>query len=166
MLKAYDQAYEDIRLTELRRDIALLEARRADLISRADSGESGHVWKEVKALWSEYRRAQRAQYEDPTFYEEIARKLDALIQRGTTDQAVWGEIEKITNELRKLRTDETKRLKDMEQMISVEKLFGLIGKVVGVIDQAVVDRRVKTEISMGITGLLEGSAIEGEFKEV
>src|SRR6187399_1656871 len=44
MLDRYHEAAEDHELIALREDVALLDARIADMLQRVDTGESGEIW--------------------------------------------------------------------------------------------------------------------------
>ena len=46
----YQEAQRDPEILVLRDEVALADARLADLLTRVDAGESGALWKEVKGL--------------------------------------------------------------------------------------------------------------------
>jgi hypothetical protein len=49
MREDYDRAIADEELMSLRSEIAVIDVRITDLLMRADSGESGRLWRQLSA---------------------------------------------------------------------------------------------------------------------
>jgi hypothetical protein len=60
MLARYREAERDPELTSLRSELALVDARLMDLLTRVHSGESGVVWLALRTAHRAFKVAQRA----------------------------------------------------------------------------------------------------------
>jgi hypothetical protein len=164
LLESYDEASEDKRLLELRRDLSLVEARINDLLSRADKGESGALWDKVKDTWLRYRRAE-AGGNDRSMQAELL-EMGEWIEKGFQDRATWEEIADLTERRRKLVESERRRLLEMHQMISVERVLALMEKVAGVIDEKIEDSQIKGAIAYSLKELLTLNVTEHDTSRI
>lgn len=146
--KRYEEAKEDEKLLELRDEIAILESRIGDLLSRTDSGESGATWRAAQKTFSELRVA--AQTGDQAKFAELLNDLGRIIGRGVSDYAAWDEVVRTIERRRKLAESERKRLIETNQMISSEQAMGMLGFVVSVIKKHVTDDQTLAAISADI----------------
>lgn len=148
----YAEAQADGALLELRDDIALTDARLADLLGRVDSGESGALWQSLMAARGDllaYRRAG-----DNVRMAEALNLILELIGQGHADYRAWGEVAQVLEQRRRLVVSERKRLIELQQTITVEKAMLLIGAIGGIIKAHVSDRETLTKISADISALV------------
>lgn len=152
MAARYEEARTDPALLELRDDVGLIDGRIADLIARVDTGESGAIWKELqdtrRALIDAKRRG------DATGQMQLVNDLLILVDRGHADYRAWREVGAAIEQRRKLVESERKRLVEMQQMVTTERLMLLLGGVVKVIQEHIHDRGVLDNITQGIHSLL------------
>jgi hypothetical protein len=141
----YRAAVQDPTLMELRRDIALVDARIIDLLQRVDTGESSAVWQEAKATLRRFHRAQARQ--DPEKMREHLHVLQELIERGANDYAAWAEIGAEVERRRKLVESEQKRLVLASEMLSAEQAMHLLTVVVDVIKRHIPDAKTLRAIA-------------------
>lgn len=127
----YEAALKDDRLLEVRDDIALIEMRIGDLVSRMDTGESGEVWSLLKGTYSDLRKA--ASSNDQAKFAEALSDMGRLINRGKQDYATWDEIFKAVGQNRRLRETEQKRLVQLQQVMTAEQAMSMLGFVVSTI---------------------------------
>lgn len=152
MTGRYEESRSDGELLALREDIALTDARLVDLLSRVDTGESGALWRSLMAARMELLACRQA--------SDIKGQMDALnlimelISQGHTDYRAWGEVAAVLDQRRRLVESERKRLVEMQQMISSERMMVLLGAVVGVIQEHVTDRTILSGITTGIQKLI------------
>jgi hypothetical protein len=73
-------------------EIALTDSRLQDLLGRVDSGESGRVWRELKAAWTLFKQAREAG--DPEGMRLHLVTLESLLNRGVADYAAWEAVHK------------------------------------------------------------------------
>lgn len=145
----YEEAQSDPELLELRAEVALLDSRLADLLVRVDTGEAGALWRAARELVESYADQVNAP-EGP----KLLRELRALIKQGAADFAIWGDIQSIIEQRRRLVESERKRMIEMQQMITVEKAMLLFGAVSGIIQRHVTDRQQLAAIASDLRQLV------------
>lgn len=156
MTARYEEAVSDPALLELRGDIALTDARLADLLQRVDSGESGALWSRLMQARLDllaYRRAG-----DTVKIAEALNTLLDLVGQGHADYRAWAEVGAVVEQRRRLVESERKRLVEMQQTLTVEKAMLLIGAIGGIIKAHVQDRHVLSAISNDIQALVSSDA--------
>ena len=152
----YAEAQADAALLELRGDIALTDARLADLLGRVDTGESGALWSRLMQARTDlllYRRAG-----DTVKTAEALNALLDLVGQGHADYRAWAEVGQVVEQRRRLVESERKRLVEMQQTLTVEKAMLLIGAIGGIIKAHVQDRHVLSAISNDIQALVSSDA--------
>lgn len=148
----YDEATTDPALLELRADVALLDARLADILTRVDTGESGALW---TTLQNHRRDVLAAKRVGDSVAQAVA--LNALLEtvgQGHADYRAWQEIGALLEQRRKLVESERKRLIEAQQTLTVEKAMLLIGAISGIIKAHVHDRAILAAIGRDIEGLV------------
>lgn len=156
LLERYQEALTDHRLLELAEEIALIDARLRDVLTRVDTGESGRLWRQLKQTHEEMLEARQA-----GDVAAMAQKLNALgqmIERGLADWAAWEEIERLLEQRRRFVESERRRMVEMQQMITAERAMVLLAFVVDVIRRHVSDRRILAAISADIGKLVASQA--------
>ena len=148
----YLEAQADPNLLNLRSEIALVDARTAELIQQVDTGESGRIWHAVRDTYKELNLA--IQTNDSSWMLKCLTTLDSLISAGTRDYAVWREISANIEQRRKLVESERKRLVEMQQMITSERAMLLIAAVVDIVRENVDDTKVLRAISADVGKLI------------
>ncbi len=152
----YDEATTDPALLELRADVALLDARLADVLSRVDTGESGALW---TTLQNHRRDVLAAKRVGDSVAQAVA--LNALLEtvgQGHADYRAWQEIGALLEQRRKLVESERKRLVEMQQTLTVERAMLLIGAISGVIKAHVHDRTTLAAIGRDIESIISADA--------
>ena len=150
----YAEAEQDGELLALRSDIALIDARLADLLARVDTGESGAIWRRARDAYQTSIRLSQAG--DPAGAAESMRELGRLLTQGQADYAVWDEIGRALDRRRALVESERRRLVEMQQMITTERAMVLLGVVVDTIRKHVTDRTALAAISSDLRQLVAG----------
>lgn len=141
----YETAVNDPQLLELNHEIALIDSRLSDLLSRVDSGETGQLWQGVAKAWQSYRSKQD---------DETAVQLDTLIKKGHDDYQAWNEIQTVVEQRRRLVESERKRLVEAQQYVTAVQAMTMIGNVLAIIKDNVTDRKTLQAISQGINQLV------------
>jgi len=164
MWSTFDAAMEDRHLLILRTDLAQLETRMEDLVQIADTPECGYVWKALETAVNNYQRAVARQ--EHGVIELELNKVFELVEKGNVHHSAHAEIERLTTQRMKLVESERRRMLETHQMISVERVLGLMEKVAIVIDGIVDEREKKNAIAYGLRDLLtQGEIIEAEAVE-
>ena len=152
LLERYQEAERDPELLVLRADIALLDARIADVLGRVDKGESSQLWKSVKDTYKVYRKARTAGDVDAeaAAWEE----LGALIERGHMDYLAWADVLGLLDQRRRFVESERARLKEMQQTMTAEQAMILLAAVADTVRRYVTDRTALAGISSELNRLV------------
>jgi hypothetical protein len=153
----YQASLADKGLLHLREEISLLDARIEDVLGRVDTGESGRAWKELAAAFEKAQEMRGTDFELVTF-----RALGDLIEEGLEDWAVWGEVQSLLQQRRKLVESERKRLVQEQQTITVERAYALVGAMGMLVHEHVKDPAARQAIAHGLDRLLGRGASEGD----
>ncbi len=149
----YQEASTDGELLHLREDIALLDARLADLLGRVDSGESGAIWRMLRKAFDALQIARLSG--NTIGMRDALGEIELLIVKGLADYAAWADVQQVLDQRRRLVESERKRMVEMQQMITSERAMLLMGAVVGIIKEHVHDRSTLTAISNAIGSLID-----------
>jgi hypothetical protein len=162
LLKNYLLALGDPELLAYKRDIALFEARRSELIMRSTTGDSDQWRRDLRKSVKELEKAVGTGDILSTDFSMKTHK--ELVQRGYIDTVIWGEIERLVRTMKQLRAAEIKRRRESELSMTREEVLELMTKVAKAIDVHVQDKRVLEAISYDLMQLLEPvSVVEGEM---
>lgn len=145
----YSEAKDDPRLLELAEDIALLDARVADVLGRVDTGESGAIWQALQKAVADFRKATKKEDKDAAILY-----IFHLIERGNDDYQAWQDVRGLLDQRRRLVESERKRLVESHQMISSERAMVLIAAIVDTVRRHVTDRGALAAISTDIGKIL------------
>lgn len=152
LAERYGEAQTDSDLLALRDEVALTDARLADVLGRVDQGETGELWKEAGKALAELVEVIDA----PGARRSAITRLRDLLTRGVADWAAWDEVGKLLEQRRRLVESERKRLVEMQQTITAERAMLLIGAIAGIIQTHVTDRALLSAISADIGKLVAG----------
>jgi len=148
----YAEAQLDPQLLELRSEIALLDARLADLLLRVDTGESGTIWRELAQARTDLIVARRGG--DAEGQAHAINTMLELIGRGHADYAAWHEVLSAIEQRKRIVESERRRLIEMQQTMTVEKAMLLVGAIAGIIKAHVTDPDQLRAISADIRSLV------------
>lgn len=115
-----ERARSDPKLLSLQDEIALLEAREAELMTQVETGESGAAWQAISAAVAAFRRALGAG--DMAGMTAAFETIEQVAAGGAGAQAIWQEIAAVQDLRRKLSSTEIKTLQALHQMVTVEQL--------------------------------------------
>jgi len=139
LVERYRESLADPELLALRDDIALVDARVADLLMTVSTVESGSAWKRLAALWRDLETAQGKH--DASGMARALTELGSVIRGGLADAAAWVDVMSLIEQRRKLTETEHKRLVAMQQMIGVEEAMTFVAAV-----QASVQRHIRDPV--------------------
>ena len=134
----YRQAQADPDLLALRDEVALLDARLAELLDRLGTGESHRAWSLVARLYGDLQEAIDA--DDLDAVSAATDRLGRLAANKLRDDDTWGQAFALIEQRRKLVESEGKRLQAMSQMLSTEDALALVGQLVAAVRRHVDDR--------------------------
>lgn len=133
----YEASINDPDKLALDNQIAVIDTRLHDLISRTDGGESGQIWRLLKEEWRNYENALRTG--DVDGVTQAAGAVAELITRGHSDSYAWADVTDLIERRRKLVESERKRLVEQHKVISVEAAMVLLTQLVETVQEHVHD---------------------------
>ena len=134
----------DPALLDLRADLALLDARSEELLGRAREQEAVGRWSEAKKAYQRLRVAHTNRKK-----ADVAAALAELgetFERGDADGELWGQLGQLIKLRVLLVRTESKRLKDLHQMVAVEQVWALVAALVQSVRKHVGDRGALSRI--------------------
>jgi hypothetical protein len=131
----YEEARTDAELLSLREDVAVIDARLADLMANLDRGEAGRLWVALGVALADLERARRSN--DARGVAEALTTMGDLIRQGASEAQRWGEIYEAEKLRLALVDGERKRLADMEAMITASQATVFAVAVKTVFERAV-----------------------------
>jgi hypothetical protein len=149
----YEQAEGDAELLNLRGEIALIDARLVDLLSRVDTGESGQLWADLRRAHQEFKVAKRG--EDVARMHTALARVEQLIDSAVQDYQAWAEIGTLIEQRRKLTESKAKRLITLRQMLTAAEAMAIVHRLVDIVSRHVPDRQVLSAIVVEISALAE-----------
>jgi hypothetical protein len=150
MGERYQQALADPELLAMREEVALIDSRLSDVLSRVDTGESGKAWAELQKAWKIYRTGPPGQR------LEAEARISDLIHDGASDYEAWSEVREIVDQRARLVANERQRLVQMQQMLSVEQAMTLMAAVADAVRRHVHDRDALAGISADLARIVAG----------
>lgn len=148
----YEEAEKDPELLNLRGEISLLDARLAELLGKLDSGESGLLWKDLQKQNAELQLAKSTG--DTIGAMQALNEISSLIDRGSREWMIWGEIGGIVEQRRRLVESERKRLVEMNQIITIEQAMTLITSVGAIVRKYVLDDPTRKAIAYELSTIV------------
>ena len=134
------EAEKDPELTSVRSELALVDARISDLLSRLESGESGQRWHDLREAFEAFERHRQAG--DVAKMTQALGTLGRCIERGAREYDTWEQILTAIEQRRKLAETETKRLVLLQQMVTLEQLAVRDQQIVEILMRHIRDRAV------------------------
>jgi hypothetical protein len=166
MAARYAEAQVDTELLALRDEIALLDSRLSDVLSRVDTGESGWLWQTLKDAAGDLKSARWQN--DQAGMADALNNLLRLVDAGHQDYAAWSDVRSLLEQRRRTVESERKRLVEMQQMVTTDRLMLLVGALAGVVRDSILAnvkdkdqaRRALASASTGIERLISvGSSV-------
>lgn len=155
----YQATQQDPDILVLRDEIALADARLADLLTRVDAGESGALWKDLKDLVDQLGKTVEALDLDGA--RDALKGLRDVMLKGYTDATAWQEIQAVLMLREHLVRSERQRLVQMQQMISVEQAMTLIAALTESVRRHVTEPDALRAISTDLVRLTAFAARPG-----
>lgn len=154
MLANYEAAQSDPELLSMTAEVALLDARLSDVLTRVDTGESGRLWKMLRAEYDAYISEGRKGTEESLLKaRQHGENVDQLIRRGLADWSAWAEVTSLVEARRKVVDSEAKRRVQMHQTVSLDQLLILMESIYAVVAEHVDDPKTLASIGAGLDHL-------------
>ena len=153
MLEGVKRNLNDPKRLELNYELAVMRERAADLMRRAESGESGHLWKRLREVFIALKIAQGNGDEGAEV--SATQTLDELITRGTSDYQAWEEIGKQTVMINKIVETELKREQQAYSVAPVDQIKMVIQGLAMAVRECVEDAQIRDAVQRKFNAILE-----------
>lgn len=152
----FEESMNDDRLMEIRKDVALVDARIKELLENLTSGESGTVWKRLQDAAKMVQAAVKAG--DNATLQTMLPALLKTISQGSKDFHVWRDLSDQIDRRARLVSMEYARLVKMEQVITTERAMSIMTAVTQIVMRHVIDPTIRFAISQDIRAIVSGDA--------
>jgi hypothetical protein len=152
--KTYEKVLGDPETLNAAEEIALLKTRIGQLVSRLQTGETGSVWGDLQAAFSELSAVVRSPDPDPARFGEALNNLGTIINRGADIEGVWGELYEVVDQKTAVAAREHKRMVDLQAYITSERALALITAIMHSVVRNVSDLDARTRISHDVRALI------------
>ena len=153
----YHAALADPDLLSVRQQIAVQESRYLELLRRLREGDAGTIWPDLLKAKAAFGLA-RTTGDIPKMHATMA-TIEALIDHGQQDYALWRAIGEASDRLATLRLTEHKRLVDLKQVVTADKALLLVGMLTALVREIIVkyveDDRTRRHIFGDLTHGIE-----------
>lgn len=154
----YCQALADPELLKLQHEIALVDARLQDVLTRVDSGESGPAWDRALKAFEAFQR-EMAQQNVPAVQDSLA-ELSLVLRRGYVDVEAWKEIVDLVEQRRRLVDSVMKHQVQAQQVLTLDQAMTLIAALANSVREHVNDRDTLAKIQTEFLKFTENIAGE------
>jgi hypothetical protein len=151
LLGRFERANDDPELLSMRSEVALVDARLSELLAGVGSGDSGAGWVEMRRLWREFRRAQRANNVNAMF--AAIEQFEEVIRNGFAHHLAWTEIGTLIDRRARLVEQERRRLDQLEQSIPLPQALTMLRTVLDAIERHVPDPDIRAAIGAELGGI-------------
>jgi hypothetical protein len=146
---AYETAMHDPELVSQRAELALLDARTAELLERLDM-DALPDWSELEDAWNQVKSAG-----EWTAKRVAEARMDDLLERGTVQPQQWKELYEVINLRRRVATSEMRRLQLLNQTISAEQAMTLVRLLIDAVRRNITDPKQLQAIQDDLRPVLE-----------
>lgn len=149
----YHEALADAELLSMRDEVAVLEARIAELLEVA--APSSTHWRAAVEAFEDMRRAN-ASGRQADLAVAVGR-LDTALRAGATAVGAWDDLGGLMERKRRLARDEVRRLSLMGQMITAERAMVLVAALTDAVQRHVLDLDARRRIADDFARLLSAA---------
>jgi hypothetical protein len=143
----YAEGLSNPNLTELRSEVALVDVRIGQLLELAGAHGNKRLWVEALKAFDTFKAAAAKGPEAVAPARVALTGLERILNEGKEESATWEELRETIDLRRRLAESETKRMKDLHQMISVSQAMQMMDTLITVVKTHVKDRPALAAIS-------------------
>lgn len=167
LIPRYVASLNDPHMTSLAKEVALIDARRGELLALLDSGESGAIWDALGGYANDLEDARlagqvAARIGDSDAQAKAAERLASslndvisTIRRGATERGRWLELYDNMERRRRMIDTMRRQRKDVMQFVTGAQLIMAFDEVTNLIRENVDDKQALTAIAYGITRIMQ-----------
>lgn len=136
-------------LLELNNEVALLDTRLLDVLTRVEQGENGApaaLWLALQKAFAEYQAAAALGTPGLLKREQALDEIESLIDRGVADVVAWREVYGILEQRRKLVESERKRAVEQQEVLTSKEAMVLFNALASAVVEHVSDAGIRARI--------------------
>jgi len=130
-----EEARRNPRLLSLDDDIAVAEARLAQLFEQVETGEAGRPWRALQGEMEAFGVASRLG--DAAALEGHFQAMRTLVEQEVARGAAWEEIGRVWERRCKLVQTQVKTLTSLQQMVTSQQMMLFLGAIMSAVTEAV-----------------------------
>ena len=153
----YEQSLADPEMLNLRHEIALIDARMAELLGRLEQGESMDGWAKMGELVARMKSA--AMSGDTGTFQAALAEIEKVAEKGMGDYAAWNMILDSMDKRRQLVEAERRRLIAMQASLDVNQALAFAGQLIQIVSRHVADRKTLSAIIQEAERMMEVDAV-------
>lgn len=123
-------------------ELNLLDAKILDLLEKNQESDIEPAYREIQKLWDVFRKANSDK--NTNLLESTAIRIHEILSGDITPTSRWTEIYECLELRRRMLDSEQRRLKDQQQMISIEELLILV-RYIGDSIKTAITKHIDTE---------------------
>ncbi|MEO8483344.1 MAG: HGGxSTG domain-containing protein [Acidobacteriota bacterium] len=143
----YQQGLNDPRLLGLRDDVALIDVRISELLEAVGETGNTRLWKDARAKFDAFKGAADKGKDGIGAARVMLDALDKVLTDGLSRASTWDELADRLDLRRRLVDSETKRQKDLFEMITTDQAMRIVGQFIDEVKQRVKDPELLTALS-------------------
>jgi hypothetical protein len=120
-----EEARTNPQLLSVSDDIALIEARIAEVLQAMGTGESGESWRDLKGALDAFSRAMASG--DMAGMSTHFATMRKVVTQGSDQARAWAEVRRLEETRCKLVQTEVKTLQGLQQMITIQQHMLMVG---------------------------------------
>jgi hypothetical protein len=133
--RMYIEALQDPDYLSLEADMAMMTARRAELLAELDALDPQLIETSVRNHVKEMGRAMgKDKYSDAMFH---ANEIQSLLEKGKDNRERWREWISITSQVAKLADTERKRIVEARQFVPIQEMINLQNETIKAVRNAI-----------------------------
>lgn len=161
LAQVYETSLSDPNLVSVRDELALVDMRVSQLLEAIGETGNAKLLKEIRAKFDVFKAAGKKKGPNSAIEGLGAlEQVDRLIDDALTAAATWDELRDTLDLRRKLSETETRRMRDLHQLIDVKTAIAMMTLLVNEVKKRVTDREVLAALSTQFVRLAGGGSSE------
>jgi len=152
LAERFQEAASDPEILNLTADIALIDARIAEMLDGVEVGAGKDIFFRLQDAYTAFERAQQGH--DLEASKAALLSIKRLVTQGIDEQSTWDQVHLLLEQRRRFVADERRRRVEMAQMIDAESAMTLAQALAAAVKENVNDPKILASINVRFRQLL------------
>jgi hypothetical protein len=152
LLSKYQSFLTDPDRLSLLDDIALFNARIAQLLEFIEAGPGLEIWFQLEQTWKRFKKAN--QDGDKKKLAQAASEIDLIIQEGVALWRSWEQIDNLTERKRKMIDSEVNRQAKAREVYQINEVIHILSIILEAVNSIVSDNEERKAVNAEFTTIL------------